>query len=59
MKQKVKEIIIDILNSHLSTLRISLKSCQLDKTCSLKVYEDIVDKCQQTEYAIEEMENLK
>jgi hypothetical protein len=59
MNQKAKQNIINILKGYLSTLRHTLKECQADENCSLKAYEDIVDKCQQTEYAIEEMENLK
>jgi len=55
--EKAKKIILNILESQLSYWRSSLKKCQEDKNCNLKSYENIVDKCQQIEYAIEEMEN--
>jgi len=59
MDEKTKKIIINILGNYLSNSRQLLKDCQTDKSCNLETYEDIVDKCQQTEYAIEQMENLK
>ena len=57
--EKARRIILNILESRLSNLRDSLKECQSDKNCSLESYENIVEKCQQIEYAIYEMENSK
>jgi len=59
ISEKARKIILNILKSRLSKLRDSLKECQSDKNCSLKSYENIVEKCQQIEYAIDELENLK
>ena len=57
--EKAKKIIINILETKLSSMRETLKKCQSDKDCNLETYENIVEKCQQIEYAIYEMENAK
>tara|TARA_Y100001938_G_scaffold140184_1_gene208038 strand:+ start:1377 stop:1559 length:183 start_codon:yes stop_codon:yes gene_type:complete len=59
IEEKAKRIIINILETKLSSMRESLKRCQSDKNCNLETYEKIVDECQQIEYAIYEMENAK
>jgi len=56
--EKAKQIVLNILQSRLSSLRDKLKVCQSDKDCSLEIYENIVEECQQIEYAINEMEKL-
>tara|TARA_Y100000593_G_scaffold72311_1_gene132819 strand:+ start:1377 stop:1559 length:183 start_codon:yes stop_codon:yes gene_type:complete len=59
IEEKAKRIILNILNTKLSMMRESLKKCQSDKNCNLETYENIVEECQQIEYAIYEMENMK
>lgn len=56
--EKAKQITLNILQSRLTSLRERLKECQSDKDCSLEIYENIVDECQQIEYAIHELEKL-
>ena len=56
--EKAKQIVLNILQSRLTSLRESLKECQSDKDCSLEIYENIVEECQQIEYAIHELEKL-
>ena len=56
--EKAKQIILNILQSRLSSLRDKLKVCQSDKDCPLEIYENIVEECQQIEYAIHELEKL-
>tara|TARA_B100000287_G_C20376855_1_gene679924 strand:- start:42 stop:224 length:183 start_codon:yes stop_codon:yes gene_type:complete len=57
--EKAKRLILNILETKLSGMREQLKACQSDKNCNLETYENIVEKCQQIEYAIYEMENDK
>ena len=59
IEEKAKGIILNILRTRLSVMRESLKRCQSDKNCKLETYEKIVEECQQIEYAIYEMENMK
>ena len=56
--EKAKQITLNILQSRLTSLRERLKECQSDKDCSLEIYENIVEECQQIEYAIHELEKL-
>ena len=51
-------LVIDLLESKLKTNRERLKKCQLDKNCNLETYENIVDKCNELEYTIQEIKEL-
>ncbi len=38
--------------------KLLLKKCQSDKNCNLETYENIVDKCKELEYTIQEIKEL-
>ena len=57
--ERAKRLILNILKTKLSGMREQLKHCQSDKNCNLETYENIVEKCQEIEYAIHEIENAK
>ena len=38
--------------------KVLLKECQSDKNCNLETYENIVDKCNELEYTIQEIKEL-
>ena len=52
------KLILDILESVQKESKSLLKKCQSDKNCNLETYENIVDKCKELEYTIQEMKEL-
>ena len=58
LSRKSKKLILNILESELKKNRKLLKKCQSDKNCNLETYENIVDKCNELEYTIQEIKEL-
>ena len=56
--RKSAKLILDILESVQKESKVLLKQCQSDKNCNLETYENIVDKCKELEYTIEEIKEL-
>ena len=52
------KLILDILESVQKESKALLKGCQSDKNCNLETYENIVDKCNELEYTIQEIKEL-
>jgi len=55
LSRKSAKLILDILESTQKECRVLLKQCQSDKNCNLETYENIVDKCKDLEYTIQEI----
>ena len=55
LSRKSIKLILNMLESDLQKNRKYLKKCQSDKNCNLKTYENIVDKCKELEYTIQEI----
>ena len=47
-----------MLELNLEKNRKYLKKCHSDKNCNLETYENIVDKCKELEYTIQEIKEL-
>jgi len=58
LSRKSAKLILGVLESTQKECRASLKKCQADKNCNLETYENIVDKCKELEYTIEEIKEL-
>jgi predicted transcriptional regulator len=58
LSRKSAKLILDILESVQKESKVLLKQCQSDKNCNLETYENIVDKCKELEYTIEEIKEL-
>jgi len=58
LSRKSIKLILNMLESELQKNRKYLKKCQSDKNCNLKTYENIVDKCKELEYTIQEVKEL-
>ncbi|MBC8443076.1 MAG: hypothetical protein H8D80_02665 [Proteobacteria bacterium] len=58
LSRKSTNLIINMLESELQKNRKYLKKCQSDKNCNLETYENIVDKCKELEYTIQEIKEL-
>ncbi len=58
LSRKSIKLIINILESVQIESRSLLKKCQSDKKCNLETYENIVDKCKELEYTIQEIKEL-
>jgi hypothetical protein len=58
LSRKSIKLILNMLESDLQKNRKYLKKCQSDKNCNLKTYENIVDKCKELEYTIQEIKEL-
>ena len=58
LSKKSAKLILNILESVQKESKVLLKQCQSDKNCNLETYENIVDKCNELEYTIEEIKEL-
>jgi len=58
LSRKSTKLILNVLESELQKNRQYLKKCQSDKNCNLETYENIVDKCKELEYTIQEIKEL-
>jgi len=58
LSRKSAKLILNILESVQKESKVLLKQCQSDKNCNLETYENIVDKCKELEYTIEEIKEL-
>ncbi len=55
LSRKSAVLILDVLESVQKESKSLLKRCQKDKKCNLETYENIVDKCKDLEYTIQEI----
>ena len=55
LSRKSAVLILDVLESVQKESKVLLKRCQKDKNCNLETYENIVDKCKELEYTIQEI----
>jgi hypothetical protein len=58
LSRKSAKLILTILESVQKESKVLLKQCQSDKNCNLETYENIVDKCNELEYTIQEIKEL-
>jgi hypothetical protein len=58
LSRKSAKLILNVLELNLEKNRKYLKNCQSDKNCNLETYENIVDKCNELEYTIQEVKEL-
>ena len=58
ISRKSMKLILNILESVQKESKVLLKKCQSDKNCNLETYENIVDKCKELEYTIQEIKEL-
>lgn len=58
MSRKSIKLILNILESVQKESKLLLKKCQADKNCNLETYENIVEKCKELEYTIQEIKEL-
>jgi len=58
LSRKSTKLILNILESVRKESKVLLKQCQSDKNCNLETYENIVDKCKELEYTIQEIKEL-
>ena len=58
LSRKSIKLILSVLESTQNECRVLLKKCQTDKKCNLETYENIVDKCKELEYTIQEIKEL-
>ena len=58
LSRKSIKLILNTLESTQKECRALLKKCQADKNCNLETYENIVDKCNELEYTIQEIKEL-
>ncbi len=59
VEYKVTLFILDVLNKELKINRSRLKELIKDKKSSAEIYKKTLDFCEKTEYAIQQMEQLK
>jgi len=55
LSRKSLKLILGVLESVQKESKLLLKQCQSDKNCNLETYENIVDKCKDLEYTIQEI----
>ncbi|MBT4661504.1 MAG: hypothetical protein HOC18_06335 [Candidatus Marinimicrobia bacterium] len=55
LSRKSAVLILDVLESVQKESKTLIKRCQKDKNCNLETYENIVDKCKDLEYTIQEI----
>ena len=58
LSRKSTKLILNVLESVQKESKVLLKTCQSDKNCNLETYENIVDKCNELEYTIQEIKEL-
>ena len=58
LSRKSIKLILNVLESVQQESKALLKKCQSDKNCNLETYENIVDKCKELEYTIQEIKEL-
>jgi hypothetical protein len=58
LSRKSTKLILNVLESVQKESKVLLKECQSDKNCNLETYENIVDKCKELEYTIQEIKEL-
>lgn len=58
ISRKSLKLILNMLESVQKESKLLLKKCQADKNCNLETYENIVDKCKELEYTIQEIKEL-
>ena len=58
LSRKSAKLILNILESVQKESKVLLKQCQSEKNCNLETYENIVDKCKELEYTIQEIKEL-
>ena len=58
LSRKSTKLILNMLETELQKNRKYLKKCQSDKNCNLETYENIVEKCKELEYTIQEIKEL-
>jgi len=58
ISRKSIKLILSILESVQKESKLLLKKCQADKNCNLETYENIVEKCKELEYTIQEIKEL-
>ena len=58
ISRKSIKLILNMLESVQKESKLLLKKCQSDKNCNLETYENIVDKCKELEYTIQEIKEL-
>ncbi len=59
IEYKVALFISGVLNNELEKNRKKLLQQQKDKDCSVEIYENTLDCCNELEYAIEQIERFK
>ena len=59
IEYKVALFIAGVLNNELDKNRKKLLQQQKDKDCSVEIYENTLDFCNELEYAIEQIERFK
>tara|TARA_B100001059_G_C17725929_1_gene523403 strand:+ start:662 stop:859 length:198 start_codon:yes stop_codon:yes gene_type:complete len=59
IEYKVALFVIDVLNNLLDKNRKKLVEQQKDKDCSVEIYENTLDFCNQLEYAIKQIERFR
>ena len=58
LSRKSIKLISNILESVQKESKLLLNKCQSDKNCNLETYENLVDKCKELEYTIQEIKEL-
>ena len=58
ISRKSKKLILNMLESVQKESKLLLNKCQSDKNCNLETYENLVDKCKELEYTIQEIKGL-
>tara|TARA_Y100000034_G_scaffold9503_1_gene10155 strand:+ start:396 stop:584 length:189 start_codon:yes stop_codon:yes gene_type:complete len=58
ISRKSLKLILNILESVQKESKLLLNKCQSDKNCNLETYENLVDKCKELEYTIQEIKEL-
>jgi hypothetical protein len=56
IEYKSKKLIIEVLKNTLETSKKSVVSMQTDAGCSAQTYEEALDKCNELEYTIQQLE---
>jgi len=55
LSRKSAKLILNVLESVQKESKVLVKTCQKDKNCNLETYENMVDKCKDLEYTIQEI----
>jgi len=58
ISRKSIKLILNMLESVQKESKLLLNKCQSDKNCNLETYENLVDKCKELEYTIQEIKEL-